>query len=163
MPKRLVTNLQEEKLLLRMLGSFREAMKLEVYLFPVTNQNGVRSFNDIGHSYCRTIRSCQLGMDNCLQDINRAINLSVKTGEPYIFQCHAGMIAFTAAFKGRDGSTAAFVCGPMLLRPLNAQITQGVVDGGQNLGIDEQQLLDSLGNIPIYSERRVQAAADLLF
>ena len=163
MPKRLVTNLQEEKLLLRMLGSFREAMKLEVYLFPVTNQNGVRSFNDIGHFYCRTIRSCQLGMNNCLQDINRAINLSVKTGEPYIFQCHAGMIAFTAAFKGRDGNTAAFVCGPMLLRPLNAQITQGVVDGVQNLGIDERQLLDSLGNIPIYSERRVQAAADLLF
>ena len=163
MPKRLVTNLEEEKLLLRMLGSFREAMKLEVYLFPVTERNGVRSFNDIGHPYCRTIRSCHTGMNNCLQDINRAINLSVKTGEPYIFQCHAGMIAFTAAFKGRDGNPAAFVCGPMLLRPINAQIRQGVVDGVRNLDLDELQILDSLGNIPVYSERRVQAAADLLF
>lgn len=163
MPKRLVSDLQEEKLLLRMLGSFREAMKLEVYLFPMANRDGLPDSTEIGHPFCRVIHSCRHGRYNCLRDINRAINLSVKTGEPYIYQCHGGMIAFTAAFKGRDGETAAFVCGPMLLRAPNDQIRQGIVDGVKNLDLDESQILASVGDIPIYSERRVQAAADLLF
>ncbi|RJQ65341.1 MAG: helix-turn-helix domain-containing protein [Desulfobacteraceae bacterium] len=164
MPKSLVSNLREEKLLLRMLGSFREAMKLEVYLFPMTNREGVRSFKEMGHPYCRAIRSCPRGEYNCLRDINRAINLSEKTGEPYIFQCHADMIEFTAAFKARDGNAAAFVCGPMLLRPLNTQVRQGIVDGTKNLDPEQSRALASyIDSIPIYSERRVQAAADLLF
>ena len=117
MQKRLASNLSEEKLLSRMLGSFREAMKLDVHLFPVMKREGVRSINGNGHPFCRAIRSCPQGRKNCLKDINRAIHLSVKTGEPYIFQCHADMIEFTAAFKGRDDDAAAFVCGPMLLRP----------------------------------------------
>lgn len=163
MPKHLVSNLQEEKLLLRMLDSFREAMKLEVYLFPMVRGSGLRPFSEIGHPYCRAIRSCRRGRYNCLRDINRAINLSLETGEPYIYQCHAGVIAFTAAFQGRDGKNAAFVCGPMLLRPLDEPIRQDIAEELQGLDLDPARVQAALPEIPVYAERRVQAAADLLF
>lgn len=146
-----------------MLGSFREAMKLDVHLLPVMKREGVRSINGNGHPFCRAIRSCPQGRKNCLKDINRAIHLSVKTGEPYIFQCHADMIEFTAAFKGRDDDAAAFVCGPMLLRSPNADIEQGILGKLKKLPLNKAMLIASLPYIPVYSERRVQAAADLLF
>jgi two-component system response regulator YesN len=87
----------------------------------------------------------------------------MKTGEPYIFQCHADMIEFTAAFQGRGDDTAAFVCGPMLLRPPDANIEQGILGKTKRLPLNKALLMASLPNIPVYSERRVQAAADLLF
>jgi two-component system response regulator YesN len=163
MQKRLAATQSEEKLLSRMLGSFREAMKLEVRLFPTLNRERVRPIDGNGHPFCRTIRSCPQGRKNCLRDINRAINLSVKTGEPYIFQCHADMIEFTAAFKGRDDDAAAFVCGPMLLRPPDADIERGILGKIKKLPLNKALLIACLPHIPVYSERRVQAAADLLF
>lgn len=163
MQKRQESNQSEEKILSRMLGSFREAMKLEVHLFPMINRKEARSINGNGHPFCKTVRSCSQGKKNCLRDIKRAIQMSVKTGEPYIFQCHADMIEFTAAFKVREDDAAAFVCGPMLLRTPDSNIMQGILDKTRKLPLNKALLMQSLHYIPIYPERRVQAAADLLF
>ena len=116
----------DENLLARILDSFREAMKLEVRLFPLQGKAGIRSLRGNGHPYCRAIRGCAQGRRNCLTDINRAVQLSMKTGEPYIFQCHADMIEFTAAVRDGDGGAAAFVCGPILLRHPDAGVERGI-------------------------------------
>ena len=138
-------------------------MKLEIHLLPMANREATRSINGNGHPFCRTIRGCPQGRKNCLRDINRAIQMSVKTGEPYIFQCHADMIEFTAAFKGRNDAVAALVCGPILLRSPDANIEQGIMSKTQKLRLNKALLMASIPFIPVYPERRVQAAADLLF
>jgi two-component system response regulator YesN len=104
-----------------------------------------------------------LGRRNCLTDINRAIQISVKTGEPYIFQCHADMIGFAAAFLNGGRDSLAFVCGPILLRHPDAFMEQDILTKAKSLSIDQTSLIRTLPEIPIFSERRVQAAADLLF
>jgi two-component system response regulator YesN len=153
---------RDDNLPARVLESFREAMKLEVRMFPVDGPRGIRSLRGDGHPFCRAIRGCARGRRNCLRDINRAVLLSRQTGEPYIFQCHAELVEFAAALEAGDGTTA-FVCGPILLRHPDAAVARAVRAGLGSLPIDSDAALKLLTDIPVYSERRVQAAADLLF
>ena len=153
----------ENNLFFRIIDSFQEAMKLQVRLFPLKDKKGIRSIDGNGHPFCRIIRGCPLGKRNCLKDINRAIQISVKTGEPYIFQCHADMIGFAAAFLNGGKDSLAFVCGPILLRHPDTFIEQDILTKVKSLSIDKTSLMRTLPEIPIFSERRVQAAADLLF
>jgi len=152
-----------EKNFFRILNSFQEAMKLQVHLFPVKGKEVVNSINADGHPFCGIIRSCSAGKKNCLKDINRAIQISAKTGEPYIFQCHADMIEFAAAFPDGGKGSLAFVCGPILLRHPDSIIRQDILAKVKILPIDKTSLILALSEIPVFSERRVQAAADLLF
>ncbi|MDP1992965.1 MAG: PocR ligand-binding domain-containing protein [Syntrophales bacterium] len=147
----------------RILESFQEAMKLQVSLFPLNGKGGVNSINGHSHPFCNIIRSCSSGRANCLKDINRAIQISIKTGEPYIFQCHTDMIEFTAALLDGGKNFTAFVCGPILLRHMNPVMEQSILTRVKRLSLDEVSLMRTLPEIPVFSERRVQAAADLLF
>lgn len=136
---------------------------MQVRLFPIKGKEGISSLDGNGHPFCQTIRSCSPGRTNCLKDINRSIQISMKTGEPYIFQCHADMIEFTAAIFNGGEKISAFVCGPILLRHPDPLIEQDLLAKIKNLPLDKTSLLKSLPEIPVFSERRVQAAADLLF
>ena len=156
-------DLAEKNAFFRILGSFQEAMKLQVRLFPLQGKGEIGSIDGDGHPFCQIIRSCSPGRENCLKDINRAIQISMKTGEPYIFQCHTDMIEFTAAILDGGKSFSAFVCGPILLRHLNPFTEQSILTKVKSLSLDEASLMRTLQEIPVFSERRVQAAADLLF
>jgi two-component system response regulator YesN len=155
--------LSERHLFYRILDSFREAMKLEVRFFPANGKEGIQTIEGHGHPFCQTIRSCPQGKKNCLRDVNRAVGISMKNGEPYIFQCHADMVEFTAAFVNRDKSGVAFVCGPILLRHPDELIEQDILCKVKGLPLNKASLIHHLPEIPVFSERRVQAAADLLF
>jgi len=156
-------DLAEQSSFLRIIDSFQEAMKLQVRIFPLQGKEGIGSIAGHGHPFCEIIRSCSLGRENCLKDINLAIQIAMKTGEPYIFQCHADMIEFTAALPDGRGTPSAFVCGPIFLRHLNPLIEQSILTKVRSLSLDEASVMRILPAIPVFSERRVQAAADLLF
>ena len=153
----------EKNLYFRILDSFQEAMKLQVRLFPLKGKGEISSIDGDGHPYCQIIRSCSPGRENCLKDINRAIQISMKTGEPYIFQCHTDVVEFTAAILDGGKSFSAFVCGPILLRHPNPFMQQTILNKVKSLSLDESLLMQTLQEVPVFSERRVQAAADLLF
>ena len=157
------TDLAEGNAFFRIIESFQEAMKLQVCLFPLKGRGEINTINGHSHPFCKIIQSCSLGRENCLKDINRAIEISIKTGEPYIFQCHTDMIAFTAALLDGGENFTAFVCGPILLRHMNPLMKQGILSKVKRLALDEDSLMRTLPEIPVFSERRVQAAADLLF
>jgi two-component system response regulator YesN len=153
----------EQNLYLRILDSFQEAMKLQVRLFPLQGKGEIGSITGDGHPFCQIIRSSSRGRENCLKEINRAIQVSMKTGEPYIFQCHADMVEFAAAILDGGNSFSAFVCGPILLRHSNPSMEASILNKVKCLSLDEAPLMQTLQEVPVFSERRVQAAADLLF
>lgn len=158
-----VPDFPEENLLSRILDSYREAMKLEVRLFPIRDRGGIASIEGKGHPFCYAIRNCAQGRKSCLKDINRAIQVSINTGEACIFQCHADVIEFAAAIRDGARGSAAFVCGPILLRHPDDFIVEQIVRSLKALPLDRPLLTRLISKIPVYSERRVQAAADLLF
>ncbi|MEN6438877.1 MAG: helix-turn-helix domain-containing protein [Syntrophobacter sp.] len=163
MRKKLAQDPLAENLLSRILDSYREAMKLEVRLFEIDDKEGIHSIEGEGHPFCQEVRRCAEGRFNCLREINRAVAISMKMGEPYIFQCHAAVVEFVAAVGNVGNNTAAFVCGPILLRHPEPYILHHVLDRTAGLPLDRDLLMKYLPKIPVYSERRVQAAADLLF
>ena len=73
------------------------------------------------------------------------------------------MIEFTAALLDGGKNLSAFVCGPILLRHMNPVMEQSILTRVKRLSLDEVPLMRTLPEIPVFSERRVQAAADLLF
>ena len=153
----------EENLFSRILDSYREAMKLEVRLFPIRDRGGIASIEGKGHPFCYTVRGCSQGRKSCLKDINRAIQVSINTGDACIFQCHADVIEFAAAIKDGTRGSAAFVCGPILLRHPDDFIVEQILRRLKALSLDRSLLTRLISKIPVYPERRVQAAADLLF
>lgn len=156
--------LSENHLFSRIIDSFQQATKMQARLFPLQGLEEIGSIEGKGHPFCQAIRSCSLGRENCLNEINRAIRMSIKTGEPYIFQCHMDMIEFTAPLFQRRKPLSAFVCGPILLRPLNPLMEKGIVVKAKELSPnDGESLKQTLSEIPVFPERQVQAAADLLF
>jgi two-component system response regulator YesN len=153
----------EKNLYFRILDSFQDAMKLQIRLFPLQAKGEIGSVAEDGHPFCRIIRSGSLGRENCRRDINRAIQISMKTGEPYIFQCHADVVVFTAAILDGGKNLSAYVCGPILLRHPNPFMEQSIISKVKDLALDGPSLIRTLKEIPVFPERRVQAAADLLF
>ena len=73
------------------------------------------------------------------------------------------MIEFTAALLDGGKNLTAFVCGPILLRHMTPFVEQSILTKVKRLSLDEVSLMRTLPEIPVFSERRVQAAADLLF
>ncbi|MHB8769960.1 MAG: PocR ligand-binding domain-containing protein [Syntrophales bacterium] len=163
LPPALDADRAEGNAFVRVLESFQEAMKLQVRLLPLNANGVVKSITGHGHPFCKIIHSRPLGRERCLIDINRAIQISLKTGEPYVYQCHTDMIEFTAALPDGAKNISAFVCGPILLRHMSPQLEQTIRTKVKGLVLDEPSLLHTLAEVPVFSERRVQAAADLLF
>lgn len=157
------TDISERSLFFRIIESFQEATKLRVRLLPLQGKGEINSIDQRGHPFCRIILGSPSGREKCLKDINRAVRISVKTGEPYIYQCHTDLIGFTAALLDGGKNLSAFVCGPLLLRHLTPFMEQDILTKVKCLSLNETALKRSLLEIPVLSERRVQAAADLLF
>lgn len=153
----------EETLFFRIIDSFQKAMRLGVRLIPLDEKKNVSIVDKGWHPFCEMIQSRSLGKRRCLKEISRGARIAAEIGEPYIFQCHADMIEFTAAISNKGQETYAFVCGPMLLRHPDSIFVKDIFLKVQDLSIDPFLLMQTVPEIPVLSERRVQAAADLLF
>jgi two-component system response regulator YesN len=153
----------EETLFFRIIDSFQKAMKLGVCLIPLDEKKNVSIVDKGWHPFCEMIQNRSLGKRRCLKEISRAARIAAEIGEPYIFQCHADMIEFTAAISNKGQEAYAFVCGPMLLRHPDSIFVKDIFLKVQDLSVDPFLLMKTVPEIPVLSERRVQAAADLLF
>jgi ligand-binding sensor protein len=116
-----------------------------------------------GPTFCKIVQSCSAGKRRCLEEIRRATKMAIKTGEPYIFQCHADLVECTAAVLNGGDNDYALVCGPILLRPYDTSLEKDILKKVEDLSFDKSSLLKSLPELPVFAERRVQAASDFLF
>ncbi len=153
----------ERFLFSRIVDSFQKAMKLPVRLIRIRDKGRATSVSDNGHPFCSLIHSCPVGRQRCMKEIRRATRISLETEEPYIFQCHVDMIEFTAAISDGDPNPYALVCGPLLLRLPDSDFRRNLFTKIRDLSIAPSSLQETFSRIPVFSERRVQAAADLLF
>ena len=152
-----------EMLFFRIIDSFQKAMKLGVQLIPLNEKKDAAIVGKGWHPFCEMIQRCRSGKRRCHKEINRSARIAAEIGEPYIFQCHADMVEFTAAISNNGRKTYAFLCGPMLLRHPDASFLKDIRAKVRDLPVKPSVLLQAVPEIPIFSERRVQAAADLLF
>jgi two-component system response regulator YesN len=153
----------EKNLFHRIIDSFQEATKLHVRFIPIKEKEPIRSMDGEGPTFCKIVQSCSVGKKRCFREIRRATKMATKTGEPYIFQCHADLIECAAAILNGGNDNYALVCGPILLRHSDPPLERDILKKVQDLSLNKSLLLRSLSEVPVFSERRVQAASDLLF
>jgi two-component system response regulator YesN len=162
-PHRILSQPAENNLLRRIIDSFQEATKLQVRFIEIKEKESPHLVDGEDSTFCKIVQSCSAGKRRCLKEIRRATKMSIKTGEPYIFQCHADLVKCVTTILNRGNNDYALVCGPILLRPYDTSLEKDILRKVHDLPFDKPLLLKSLAEVPVFSERRVQAASDLLF
>ena len=153
----------EQNLFFRIMASFQEATKLQVRLIPLKKKGINNPLIRCSHSFCKFIQSSSTGRKRCLQEIKRATKMAAKLGEPYIFQCHANMVEFAAAIYTMGQETYSLICGPMLLRKADQVFQHDTWEKIEDLPLEQNLVNQSISEVRVVPERRVQAGADLLF
>lgn len=111
--------------------------------------------------YCiRFIHSTCLGDNECAKSHCIGGEIAAKTGKPYIYECHAGLVDF---------ATPITVCGKHIGSILGGQILTSKPDEARfrstakMIGANEEQLVKYVKKIKIVTRKNVEAAAEVLF
>lgn len=121
---------------------------------PVTNPSYYTSFcNDFIHASSK-------GDKRCAECHRKGGEEAARTGRPYIYTCHAGLIDFAAPIL-IDGKQIGTILGGQILikNPDESQYIQTA----KEIGINEDNFIESLRKVKITSEENVKAAAEVLF
>ncbi|NMM64295.1 GHKL domain-containing protein [Clostridium sp. P21] len=121
---------------------------------PVTKTSLYTSFcNDFIHA-------TDIGDRRCAKFHRRGGEEAYRTGRPYIYTCHGGLIDFAAPIL-IEGKQIGTILGGQVLTKKPDELTY--IKIAEEMGIDPQKLVGSLKKIKIISEERLKAAAELLF
>jgi two-component system response regulator YesN len=104
-----------------------------------------------------------VGANKCCGSYARAGAEAAKFGEPYIFRCHAGLIAFAAPIVVDGEPVGSIICGQVLMWEPEDFFWEEIAEMTAGLNIKISGLVEAAREMEVISGRKVQAAADLLF
>lgn len=111
--------------------------------------------------FCQNyIHMSPLGDERCAECHNRMGEEAVKSGKPYIGNCHAGLIDFAAPIMVNGHHLGTVLGGQLLNR--NPDIEHMKVLAG-DLGLDKEELAKAAEKIDIVPDKNIRAAAEVLY
>jgi len=113
-------------------------------------------------NFCKLIQSSSEGEKRCFKSFSDGALKSIEYGFPYIYQCYAGIIEWSAPFLFEGEFLGSFVSGGVLMRKQDSSFLKEIKKIDKTLGLEESQLEEILKRIKIVSEKKVKAAADIL-
>lgn len=113
--------------------------------------------------FCSMVRSDEKGAAKCEKSYARAGKEAAKYGEPYIFRCHAGLVAFAAPIMIEDRHVGSIICGQVLMWEPEDFFWEEVREMCSSLNVDDKALMEAAKKLEVMSAEKVQGAADLLF
>jgi two-component system response regulator YesN len=108
------------------------------------------------------IQSKEEGERRCLETFHNSALKSIEYGFPYIYQCYAGIIEWSAPFLFEGEFLGSFVSGGVLMRKPDSSFLKEIKKVDKTLEIEESRLEEILKKVKIVSEKKVKAAADIL-
>ncbi|WP_236860268.1 PocR ligand-binding domain-containing protein [Candidatus Formimonas warabiya] len=155
--------LVEKDLLEKMLSSFSKSTGLKAVLVDIGGNTLVSPEKEIKDCrFCQMIRSDGTGIDKCRRSYARAGREAAKYGEPYIFRCHAGLIAWAAPIL-LDEYVGSIICGQVLMWDPEDYFLEEIEEMVKGLDVDFSGVKWAAAQLDVMSSEKVQAAADLLF
>lgn len=106
------------------------------------------------------VRSTAEGNEKCIKAHQLAGREAARTGRPYIFRCHAGLIDFAAPILIKGIQIGTVLGGQILIE---APVESDLKKTAQELGLDEDQFFDLVKEIKIVTRKNVEATAEVLF
>ncbi|MDF2673884.1 MAG: chemotaxis protein [Clostridiales bacterium] len=121
---------------------------------PVTKPSSYTSFcNDFTHS-------TTIGDNRCAESHKKGGEEAVRTGRPYIYKCHAGLIDFAAPIMV-EGTLIGTILGGQILYSNPEE--DGYRQTAREIGVNEDGYVEAVNKVKITTERNIKAAAEVLF
>ncbi len=156
---------QMEKIIKWILDSYVRLTEFQVHFL---NNKGERIFSPLnslrnGSAFCKLIQSSSEGRKECYKSFYDNSLRSAEYGNSYIFQCRFGIITWITPVVINGELLGSFISEGILMRKPAPNFIKEVIEKTKNLGIEEFKLREALEKMRIVSEKKVRAAADILY
>jgi ligand-binding sensor protein len=121
---------------------------------PVTKPSSYTSF------CIQYTHSTKIGDDRCALSHKKGGEEAARTGKPYIYQCHAGLIDFAAPIIV-DGKLIGTILGGQILTAKPEETGFRKVAG--EIGVNADKYVEAVNKVKITTEKNIKAAAEVLF
>ncbi|NMM65555.1 chemotaxis protein [Clostridium sp. P21] len=146
-------------LLQKFQDNFAESMNIASVTVDVNGNEVTKpsSYTDFCANYTH---STKIGDDRCAESHRRGGEEAAKTGRPYIYTCHAGLIDFAAPIVV-DGKQIGTILGGQVLTssPNESKFRQTA----KEIGVNENGFVEAANKVKVTSEKGVRAAAEVLY
>lgn len=154
-----ISDVIEISLLQKFLDNFAKSMNLASVAVdkdgnPVTNPSSYTRF------CAQFTHSTSAGDLRCAESHKRGGEEAARTGRPYVFKCHAGLIDFAAPIIVEGQLIGTILGGQILSKKPNEDEFRRVA---REIGVNEDRYIDAVREVNIASEKSIQAAAEVLF
>ena len=156
---------QMEKIIKWILDSYVRLTEFQVHFL---NNKGERIFSPSnslknGSAFCKLIQSSSEGRKECYKSFYDNSLRSAEYGNSYIFQCRFGIITWITPVLINGELLGSFISEGILMQKSDPYFIKEVIEKTKNLGIEEFKLREALEKLRIVSEKKVMAAADILY
>ena len=159
-----LTNLELKDIMdLQFLQKFQDDFAKSMNIASVTvDKNGTPFTKPSSYTHiCSNLtQSTKLGESRCAECHSKAGEEAFKTGKPYIYKCHSGLIDFAAPIIVKGQLIGTILGGQILFdEPKENEFRNTAND----LGLDENKYYEAAKHVKIVNENNIKAAAEVLF
>ncbi|EQB87620.1 PocR ligand-binding domain-containing protein [Clostridium punense] len=111
--------------------------------------------------FCESFtHSTTTGDNRCAESHRRGGEEATRTGRPYVYTCHAGLIDFAAPIM-IDGVQIGTILGGQVLTDEPELLNYRKI--AKEIGVDEEGYIDAVQEVKVTTEKNIKAAAEVLF
>jgi len=156
---------QMEKVIKWILDSYVRLTGFQIHFLNNKAEKTFSPSNSLkkGSAFCRLIQSSSEGRKECCKSFYNNSGRSAEYGNSYIFRCRFGIITWITPVVTNGELLGSFISEGILIRKPSPYFIKEVIEKTKNLGIEEFKLREALKKIRIVSEKKVRAAADILY
>lgn len=154
-----VTDVINLEMLQKFQDNFAEGMDIasvtvDINGTPVTKPSSYTQF-------CEAFtHSTTVGDNRCAESHRKGGEEAVRTGRPYIYTCHAGLIDFAAPIMVNGVQIGTILGGQVLTKkPDEPRYRQTA----KEIGVDEDGYVSAVNKVKVTEEKNIRAAAEVLF
>lgn len=158
-----LSNNAEKSFLEKTLQSFSTISGLKALLVDKEGNTVVSTENQVPDcKFCSLIKSTEMGRTKCGRSYARAGREAAKYGEPYVFRCHAGLVAWAVPII-INKHQGAVICGQVLMWEPEDYFLDEIGAMVKGLDVNIAQIKMAALELNVLSSDKVQAITDLLF
>lgn len=120
---------------------------------PVTKPSSYTKF-------CHFTQSSEKGDSRCAESHKKGGEEAVRTGKPYIYRCHAGLIDFAAPITVAGHLIGTILGGQVLTESPDIDYIRKTAT---EIDLDSSEYIDAVEHVYKTEEKNVKAAAEVLF
>jgi two-component system LytT family sensor kinase len=113
--------------------------------------------------FCNFVRSSPEGLTRCMACDDRGGRAAMEQQRPYIYRCHGGLTDFAAPIIVQNEYMGALLAGQVVLPAEDIDVKQEMMNLLMPISPDREVLAKLFDKVEVIPEKRLQAAADLLY